>query len=273
MRLNRLHMTNFRQHLATPPIEFDSGLTGIIGPNGSGKSTILEAIAWALYGMPAARGTRESIRSLRAGARASVRVELDFDLGGHRYRVVRGLTNAELFLDGSEVAIANSITGVNELLQRRLGMNRTEFFNTYFTGQKELNVMAAMGPSERAQFLSRVLGYEKLRTAQTLVREKRKLIGAEMAGLRGGMPDAEAVARLLADSDARLAEAQRKVEQADRLRLEREQMLAEIAPRWQLLQQERDRLQELLAELRVAERDRQSVVQGKSGGRGGRRCI
>ena len=45
-------------------------------------------------------------------------------------------------------------------------MSRSEFFNTYFTGQKELNVMAAMGPSERAQFLSRVLGYEKLRTAQ-----------------------------------------------------------------------------------------------------------
>ena len=55
---------------------------------------------------------------------------------------------------------------MNELLQRRLGMSRSEFFNTYFTGQKELNVMAAMGPSERAQFLSRVLGYEKLRTAQ-----------------------------------------------------------------------------------------------------------
>ena len=36
-------------------------------------------------------------------------------------------------------------------------MSLEEFFNTYFTGQKELSVMAAMGPSERAQFLSRVL--------------------------------------------------------------------------------------------------------------------
>src|SRR5690242_21111958 len=54
-------------------------------------------------------------------------------------------------------------SGVTELLRRRLGMSLDEFFNTYFTGQKELSVMAAMGPSERAQFLSRVLGYEKLR--------------------------------------------------------------------------------------------------------------
>ena len=55
-------------------------------------------------------------------------------------------------------------------------MTRAEFFNTYFTGQKELNVMAAMGPTERAQFLSRVLGYEKLRSAQELVRDRRRLI-------------------------------------------------------------------------------------------------
>ena len=53
-------------------------------------------------------------------------------------------------------------------------MSHDEFFNTYFTGQKELSVMAAMGPSERAQFLSRVLGYERLRAAQDLVRERRK---------------------------------------------------------------------------------------------------
>src|SRR5208282_3786152 len=136
---------NFRQH-ADSRIVFDTGLTGIIGPNGSGKTTILEAIAWALYGNSAARGTRDSIRYNRAPTRATVRVELDFELAGHRFRVVRGLTNAELYLDGAASPIANSITGVTELLHRRLGMTRAEFFNTYFTGQKELNVMAAMGP-------------------------------------------------------------------------------------------------------------------------------
>lgn len=172
MRLNGLSLTNFRQHADTR-IVFGSGITGIIGPNGSGKTTILEAIAWAIYGNPAARGTRDSIRFNRAGSRSSVRVELEFELGGHGYRVVRGLTNAELYLDGSATPIANSISGVSELLTRRLGMTREEFFNTYFTGQKELSVMAAMGPSERAQFLSHVLGYERLRAAQKLLRERR----------------------------------------------------------------------------------------------------
>src|SRR4029079_8968299 len=122
MRLHSLYLCNFRQHVDTR-IEFDTGITGIIGPNGAGKSTLLEAIAWALYGTPAARGTRDSIRSYRAAPRAQVKVELDCERGGHRYLVSRGLSNAELFLDGSAVPIATSISAVTGLLRRRLGMS------------------------------------------------------------------------------------------------------------------------------------------------------
>jgi hypothetical protein len=137
-------------------------------------------------------------------------VELDFELGGHRYRVLRGLTNAELYLDGAQTPIANSITGVTELLQRRLGMTQREFFNTYFTGQKELAVLAAMQPVERAKFLSQVLGYERLKGAQDLVRGERARIVAEVAGLRAGMPDAEVVTRQLAEAESQLAAAAKR---------------------------------------------------------------
>lgn len=252
MRLNSITLTNFRQHADTR-IELEAGLTGIIGPNGSGKTTILEAIAWAIYGNAAARGTRDSIRFHRAGPRASVRVELDFTLGGHRYRVVRGLTNAELYLDGATVPIASSITGVSELLTRRLGMTREEFFNTYFTGQKELSVMAAMGPSERAQFLSHVLGYERLRAAQRLLRERRAEMVAQIAGLRQGMPDPEVVMRQLAECEARLGAAQAAAEAAQAEQRRAAQEVSEIRPRWEARQQEREQLQALLSELRVAE--------------------
>lgn len=260
MRLNTLRLTNFRQHADTH-IEFDLGLTGVIGPNGAGKSTLLEAIAWALYGQPAARGTRDSIRFIRAGPRTPVRVELDFELGGHRYRVVRGLTSAELYLDGGVEPVATTITGVTELLQRRLGMTRSEFFHTYFTGQKELNVMAAMAPSERSQFLSRVLGYDRLRTAQALVRERKKLITAELNGVRSTMPDPAAVTRLLEESRARLEEAQRRRAAAEQRARDAEAAFAQLAPSWEAAQQARDVQQQLMADLRVAENDEAARIR------------
>ena len=239
MRLNSLRLCNFRQHLDTR-IDFDTGITGIIGPNGSGKTTILEAIAWALYGMPAARGTRESIRSYRAAARASVKVELDFELGGHRYFVTRGLTNAEVYLDGGNAPIATSISGVTDLLRRRLGMTHDEFFNTYFTGQKELSVMAAMGPAERAQFLSRVLGYERVRIAQKFIRERRNSIVAEASGLRSAMADADLVNRTLADAERRLQEARGGRATSRHVATSARRTFDDLTPRWEALQRERD---------------------------------
>ena len=252
MRLNALQLTNFRQH-ADSRLEFDLGLTGIIGPNGAGKSTILEAIAWALYGQPAARGNKDSIRFIRAGPRASVRVELEFELAGHRYRVSRGLTSAELYLDGGSEPIANSLSSVTDLLQRRLGMSRSEFFHTYFTGQKELSVMAAMGPSDRARFLNRVLGYEKLRVAQDLVRDRRGHLSSELQGLRAGMPDADAVQKGLADSTARRVEAAQAVDKARARHSAAGLKLAEIAPGWSEVQAAREKHLELAGEVRVVE--------------------
>src|SRR6266576_1120987 len=191
MQLLRLRLVNFRQHADTE-LEFGPGITGIIGPNGSGKTSILEAIAWALYGVQAVRGDKDSIRRLGAKGRAGVEVDLEFRLGAHEYRVKRGLSAAVLHQDGQ--VIANSLKAVTDKLERTLGMSHDEFFNTYFTGQKELAVMAALGKTERAAFLSRVLGYERLREAQERVREVRNGVAAEVRGREAGLPDGAALA-------------------------------------------------------------------------------
>ena len=188
MQINRIRLVNFRQHENTE-IELGPGLTGIVGPNGAGKTTILEAIAWAMYGMPAARGNRETLRRRGAPPRARVEVEVEFTLGAHHYRILRSLNQAELYQDGDAAPVAYSLGSVTERVTRLLGMTRDEFFNTYFTGQKELAVMAAMSAPERAQFLSRVLGYERLRAAQDRLKEKRSALRARVDALRAGLPD------------------------------------------------------------------------------------
>jgi exonuclease SbcC len=254
MQLHRLRLLNFRQHADTE-IAFGPGITGIIGPNGTGKTTLLEAIAWAFYGNPAARGSRDTLRWNRAPARSSVRVEVDFSLGPHEFRVVRGLYNAELFQDRFDQPTATSQQEVSAKVERVLGMTRDEFFNTYFTGQKELAVMAAMGPTERARFLSRVLGYEKLRFAQDRVREARSGLRGELVGLERGLADEE---ELKAERDQvvrRADEARSAVAGATEAQAAAKRALEAEGPAWTRMVELRESALALDGERRVAERD------------------
>ena len=260
MRLNGLRLTNFRQHVDTR-LEFDTGLTGIIGPNGAGKSTILEAISWALYGSLALRTDKEGVRTIRATGRAPVKVELDFELAGHRYRVDRGLTSAELYLDGGAEPVANSVTGVTDFLRRRLRMTRQEFFNTYFTGQKDLSVMNAMGPTERKHFLSRVLGYDRLRAAQEMARERRRLVTAQLNGLRSAMPDPESVERMLVQARERLAAATARAGAASARAAAARRVVDELDPRWTAMQQQRETSQRLSGERRVLDSESANLAR------------
>jgi exonuclease SbcC len=121
--------------------------------------------------------------------------------------------------------------------------------------------MAAMAPSERAQFLSRVLGYERLRVAQRLARDRSRMIGAEASGVRTAMPDAASVERMHADASKRFAEATARAEQSAERRDRAGALLADLVPRWLAAQREREQLQEALAELRVAESEAASYAR------------
>ncbi|HXV85086.1 MAG TPA: SMC family ATPase [Gemmatimonadales bacterium] len=252
MQLHRLRLVNFRQHADTD-IVLGSGMTAIIGPNGAGKTTLLEAIAWAFFGTPAARGTRESLRRLGAPARSPVRVEVEFTLGAHEYRAVRAFHQAELYQDANPAAVVSGQQEVTARMQRLLGMTRDEFFNTYFTGQKELTVMAQMGPAERARFLSRVLGYEKLREAQDLLRERRAVLRAERGGLEQGLGDERELERELASCRERLDAARRAVAAATQRHAGAEALVARVGPAWTRMAELRESVLALDGERRLAQ--------------------
>jgi exonuclease SbcC len=250
MQLTSLRLTNFRQHAHTV-LELGPGLLAIVGANGSGKTTLLEAIAWALYGTAAARGVRDTIKRRGAQPRDRVEVELVFQLGRHQYHLTRTLTNAELQQDGE--VIANSATTVTERVASLLGMSREEFFNTYFTGQRQLAVMAAMTPAERGRFLSRVLGYEKLRTAQERLRADRSARRAELSGLEQGLADPAELKAAVVAATTQLDQARRARDAAVADRATAAAAVAALEPEWQRLREQRVAWQGLDGERRVAE--------------------
>ena len=251
MRLRRLRLINFRQHADTT-LEFDVGLTGIIGPNGAGKSTLLEAIAWAMYGTPAARGTRDSIRRRSAPPRSRVEVELEFVLGVHQYRVVRSLQQAALYQDGDDVPVANSAAAVTDKVGRLLKMTKEEFFNTYFTGQKELAIMASMTASGRAKFLSRVLGYERLATVQVKLKEERSALRAALQTAETGLIDLAELEREEQAATARIATAERSAAITQAHQRAAEAAVIKLAPEWEGMQRRREAVQATETDLSIA---------------------
>lgn len=250
MILHSLKMQNFRQHLDTF-IPFERGLTGIVGTNGAGKSTVLEGIIFALYGTQAARGTKESIKSRRAGDRATVRVELVFDVAGHRYRVTRGLTMAEVYIDGAESPIANSLSGVSEFLQRTLGMTRQEFLRTYFSAQKDLAAMASMSGPDKAKFLARALGHDQIERAQKLATDKRKETQTKISVIRQSVPDLARAQTALEQEIERVRLAEHQLQTATAARNAATDALALITPRWESAQETRERDQRLASDIQL----------------------
>ncbi|UCC49212.1 MAG: SMC family ATPase, partial [Gemmatimonadota bacterium] len=250
-RLIRLALKNFRQHADTE-IEFRPGLTGVIGPNGAGKSTILEAIAWTIYGAPAARGTKDTLRFNRAPGRSTVLAELEFELRGERYRVIRTPRTAELYRFEQEDPIAAGLGEVTRQLTRRLGMTRGEFFNTYFTKQKDLQFLASMGSAERGRFLAQVLGYERLKNSQDSVRQQRNVLRAQVEELRRARRDPDEIEREREEAEARLKAATSQVAEAEGRRTEAAARVAELEPTWNELRKARELYGRLGEELRVA---------------------
>ena len=194
MKLKSLKLENFRQH-EDSFIEFSDGITIINGTNGSGKSTILEAITWAIYGTDAARGNKDTIKFNKAKARAKVRVELIFGLDDEIFRIERFLDKAELYIGEEEnkAPIVTTQQEVTKYLTDKLGMTKDEFFNTYFTGQKELNFLGNQKPLERRKFISKVLNYEKIREIQEQVRTDKNSINNEIIGLKQGIADLDSI--------------------------------------------------------------------------------
>jgi DNA repair protein SbcC/Rad50 len=165
--LRYLELKNYRKFRSVR-VEFPDGVVGIVGQNGSGKSSLVEAIAWALYGNESSivRTTKEGIRSSSAGPNDECMVELEFDLGPDHYRVLRSIkgknciSDATLTVNGA--LSAQTDRGVTQLIVDRLGMDYKSFFISVFARQKELNALSTLRPADRKKTILRMLEIDVL---------------------------------------------------------------------------------------------------------------
>lgn len=192
MHLVRLELNNYRK-FEEAAVDFPDGVVGIIGPNGAGKSSLVEAIAWALYGNEVARSSKEEIKRLGAPPSESCYVILDFEMNGDNYRVVRelkGLSNtadAAVFIN--QRPQARGVTASSELIEKTLGMDWKSFLVSFFARQRELNALTEYQPAKRIEALSRMLGIERIESAIKMLRQDKRDCQTKLETTRGFMVD------------------------------------------------------------------------------------
>jgi len=179
MRLEALTIRNFRV-LKQAQLSFSDQVMGIIGPNGAGKSSIVEAIAWALYGNKVARSGKDEIRSIYASAGEECRVDLGFELNREHYQLTRRLIGRQ---DRMEVTLSRNgrpesagTTETERYVANLLGLDWRGFLTSFLARQQELNALADLAPVQRRQHLAGMLGIDRLDLALRRVKDERRLL-------------------------------------------------------------------------------------------------
>ena len=167
MRLNYIELRNYRkfEHVK---IELPDGIVGIIGDNGVGKSTLVESVAWALFGnqKDIVRAGKESIRRDNAKSNEPTSVRLEFAYAGDEYVVTREMSGKALTIDASLLvngkSMARGSKEVSSYTEKKLGMDYKSFFISVFAKQKDLAAMSSLTDSERRMTVLRMLGIDRL---------------------------------------------------------------------------------------------------------------
>ena len=190
MHLNKLIIRNFKK-FRRADVDFQDGLTGIVGSNGAGKSTIVEAVAWALYGNRASSIKRDYIRNVRSGDSDSVEIRLGLSLGSREltiYRAMKGkslIPEANLLLDGQRIATGTK--DVDQRLEEILKISYQDFMKTFYARQKDLDNLLKEGGSGKREYLLKLLGLDDIKEKAieeiksdriTLEEKKNRLAGA-----------------------------------------------------------------------------------------------
>lgn len=240
MRPVELRLRNFRSYFGDEA-SFDfrgRRLVGIVGPIGSGKSSILDAIAFALYGRTASvgKGTKALIHQRAEHAAVAFRFDIDGDLWeAQRMLRKKGAGDHALYRlkdDSQDAEKLEQVVGeaeVNAKIVELLGLDFDAFGRSVMLAQGRFAEFLTARPAERDNVLKGVFGLDRIDRMRAVAKERagEAEIEAEKA---------EVAVRHLIELEASTA-SRKKVLGGD---LERLGKLEEIEPRARQLAAEID---------------------------------
>lgn len=219
MRIHRLEIQAFGPFAGREIVDFDhlgsQGLFLLNGSTGAGKTSVLDAIAYALYGrVPGARqGAQAQFRSHHAAEGVGPEVLCEFSAGGRRLEVRRspewmrplkrgtGTTREqastqlrEKTADGWEVKSTRNDEAAAEI-QELLGMSMAQFTKVVLLAQGDFAAFLRASAEERQTLLQKLFGTDLYKDLEARLGNDSKAAQTEVAAGLSQVMAAERLAR------------------------------------------------------------------------------
>lgn len=165
MRPIEISLSGYRSYREPVTVDFSEGnLICITGLNGSGKTSIIEGIAFALFGFT--RGS--DLDGVVALGADKAEVALTFDHDGGRYRVtrtrIRGKRTTALLereVDGEFTPeAASGVRGVDDAIGRLIRISEDTFVSLVLILAGDIGKFASASPARRKEILSEILNLD-----------------------------------------------------------------------------------------------------------------
>ena len=196
---------------------------GIVGPIGSGKSSILDAIAFALYGVTPR--VQQNTKSLINQHRDTLHVSMTFEVGDATWRAVRSLrrkgaaAHALYRIDGDEEElVTNKAAEMSSAVEEMLGVDHAAFRRSFMLAQNQFAAFLDARPTERNQVLRGVFGFDRLDAMREIARRHLDGLGRDLAVLAERRRNETAMKSQLDDKRSALAVATERATALDALR-------------------------------------------------------
>lgn len=248
LTLKKIELCNIRSHKHVVLEPSEDGVTAISGPNGSGKSTIVDSVAWVLYGTKP-HGVSKVISILRSGAdltsdKAYARVWLRLDRSDlkveRRFVNKHGSVECEVWekrdgeSDYKQIA-GPAVSHAEPFIRKKLKMDEKGFLAAILVQQKQVDQLISASPRERAEVIERMTGISSITEALVEARQHYN-------GLRKAL----------------------KVTSVDETELEKlKKEHKELSAKFTRIKKRRDRAKSELSALEVAVQDLESKVEAE----------
>jgi len=248
-KLISLRASGFKRLDIDEKLEFPDGRLLVHGRNESGKSTLMEAIHYALYGMPLRPSKNAGNEDIICYGRDKAIVELEFSIDDEEYQVRRVVNRKKPNVHqlnkreqkGNQSRVSSGAQTVNKELNEILhGIDSEALLNSCLVEQKELGKLEDANKQERIKAMSSLLNLEAFIDARDGLKKECRDLDKIHSNTLLELQKAEQAKQEYEAAETRKEIAEKRLEE---IALEKEQVegkLASLREQLEIIQQIKD---------------------------------